>query len=376
MNSTRKAIISLFVFILTLNFSYASAEVEYDNFDLKTYDFGAPTIDDLSGVNKNNLPSKTDILAMIDLQTIPKSQGKRGTCTMFSSIGILEHLMIKKGYFGKDEIDLSEEYMEYIIMKDKTTEGSSTSKNMKAILESGFVFEETWPYIGLKWLTLDDHPLARPRCGHFDLPGLEDFLASCLWGHRDPTLYDMSVADLLVKDKDFFVIRNEANKNRDKYQGRLFKYRNSYKLKYTSSVKKLLSKGQSVIMGLKLYYGSWNSSKTTTLEIQERDKEKFFQGIVTYPEVGTRDRRISGEKGGGHSVVLVGYDDDKVVTSRMQMEDGSWKEFTYKGVYYFKNSWGVKGFGKNNDIEGKNLPGYGMITQKYAHEFGRFFQVN
>ncbi len=375
-------------FFLVLAFSFFNTQAQYlldqgedidhDNYDLINYSFGSKTIDDLKDIKdpqaKKGLPIKTDVLSMIKLHTIPKSQGRRGTCTMFSSVGILEHLLIKNEFYNSEEIDLSEEYMEYIIMKDKITEGSSTSKNMKAILEYGFVHEDTWPYVGFKWLSLDDFPIARATCGH--LEGFDDLLASCLWGHRDPRLFNMTISELRNFDPEFIPIRHEGYSHAKKYAKSLYRHRNSYKLKYTSSVKKLLAKGQSVIMGTKLYYASWNSSKTATLEIQERDKEKFYQGIVTYPEPGSRDRLISGEKGGGHSIIIVGYDDEKIVHSRMMMEDGTWKEFSYKGVYYFKNSWGTKGFGKNNDIEGHNYPGYGMITQKYAHEFGRFFQVN
>ena len=55
------------------------------------------------------------------------------------------------------------------------------------------------------------------------------------------------------------------------------------------------------------------------------------------------------------------------------MEDGTWKEFSYRGVYYFKNSWGLRVSGRDFKLQGKNFPGYGMITQKYAHELGTFY---
>lgn len=333
----------------------------------------SPPINDLIGQEKS-YPIRSDIEELISLQTPVKSQGRRGTCTMFTTIGVLEHVLIRKGYYSVSEIDLSEEYMEYIIMKDKQSEGSSTSRNFKAVYKYGFVTEKTWPYVGQKWLDVDDFTISRQTCGH--LVSKPVLLKSCLLGHRDPRLLAMNKRELRNFDPEFISIKTEAYDLRDRYLPELFKKRKSHKLKYVSSVKKLLLDGQAVIMGTKLYYGSWNSSKTTKLDIQERDKEKFYQGIVTYPEKGSRDRRISGEKGGGHSIIIVGYDDSKVVHSRMQMEDGSWKNFTYKGVYYFKNSWGTRGFGKKFELNGKSYKGYGMITQKYAHEFGSFFQVN
>jgi hypothetical protein len=57
------------------------------------------------------------------------------------------------------------------------------------------------------------------------------------------------------------------------------------------------------------------------------------------------------------------------------MDDGTTKSFTYRGVYYFKNSWGTDKFGVQFSLNGKVYPGYGMITQKYAHDFGQFFQM-
>jgi hypothetical protein len=292
---------------------------------------------------------------------------------MFTAMGIIEHLLIKRGDYDAQDIDLSEEWMEYIIMKDKQSEGSSTSRNMKAILKYGVVSEQTWPYIGKKWLDLIEYPLSRQRCGHLEESPL--LLQSCLLGHRDPTLLSLSDEDLEDKDPEFVTIKEEALHLKKTMLAGLFPYKKSYKLKSYAKVKDMLASGESLIMGMKLYYGSWNSKKTVTHEIQERDKKKWYSGIVTYPEPGSRDRRISFEKGGGHSVILVGYDDEVEVKSRMQMEDGSWKEYTYKGVYYFKNSWGVRGFGKRFKLDGVTYPGYGMITQKYAHEMGKFFRI-
>ncbi|OIQ20380.1 MAG: hypothetical protein BM556_00100 [Bacteriovorax sp. MedPE-SWde] len=318
-------------------------------------------------------PLSSNTHELIKLQSSVKSQKSRGTCTMFSAIGLVEHLLIKKGAYLPEDIDLSEEWMEYIIMKDKQSEGSSTSRNFKAIKKYGVVHEQTWPYIGRKWVDLIEYPLSRERCSHLEDQAL--LLQSCLLGHRDPTLLRISTDAVEKIDPAFIAIRDEAMKLKESITNGLFKRKKSYKLKNHNTVKDLLSSGESLIMGTKLYYGSWNSKKTITHEIQERDKKKWYKGIVSYPEPGSRDRRISFEKGGGHSLILVGYDDEVVVNSRMQMEDGSWKKFSYKGVYYFKNSWGVRGFGKRFKLDGISYPGYGMITQKYAHEMGSFFRI-
>jgi C1A family cysteine protease len=328
----------------------------------------------LNDLDKSNFPTSTDLVTQIELQAPVRSQGKRGVCTMFTTVGMIEHLLIKNGLANKNEVDLSEEWMEYVMMTRKTTEGSNTSRNFREVLKHGIVKEKTWPYIGMKWLSLEENPESKQWCEHLiDSP---DKLASCLLGHRDPSLLRLKEKFLAQRDAEFLSIRNEARSFRDTILVKLFPYQKTYKLKSLSTVKEMLSEGKPLIMGLKLFYGAWNSKKTETFEIQKRNKDKWYQGIVTYPEIGTRDRRISGVEGGGHSLIIIGYDDEKIIKSKMLMEDGTWKEFSYKGVYYFKNSWGVKGSGKKFKYNGVNYPGYGMITQKYAHEFGNFYRWN
>jgi hypothetical protein len=326
-----------------------------------------PAINDLD--DKLGLPTKTDVHSLIALQTSVKSQKSRGTCTMFTTMGMIEHLFIKERNASKS-IDLSEEWMEYIIMTKKQTEGSSTSKNFKAALKNGFTTEKMWPYLGKRWRELTDSPLASETCSHLEGPKLQ----SCLLGHRDPDFLTMSDELLMQRDFEFYNIKSDALSNISVLNDLIVK-KKSYRLKKLSDVKRLLSEGTALIMGTKLYYGSWNHSKTDKLEIQKRDKSKWYKGIVAYPEPGSKDRRISFEQGGGHSLIIVGYDDEKVIESRMLMEDGTWKEFSYKGVYYFKNSWGVRGSGKRFVLDGVTYPGYGMITQKYAHEMGTFFHI-
>lgn len=314
-----------------------------------------------------NLPSKNDVEKVISYMTPVKSQKSRGTCTIFSTLGLFESLLVKKG-LATNEIDLSEEWLEYLAMTRQTDEGSTVNRNIKKMRFFGMIKESTWPYLGVKWPDLDAHPLARPRCGHLE----GDQQLACLWGHRDPTLLRGSDEYVLERDEEFFHMREEARQFMEDYDLRNFIVKQkSYNITHEEA-KKLLSKGTPVIAGLKLYYGSWNHSKTTKFEIQKREKKIWYNGIVGYPEPGSKDRRICDERGGGHSIILVGYDDNKKVTSKLLMDDGTWKTTTYKGVYYFKNSWGVRGFGRDFKLNGRKLPGYGMITQKYLNELGRF----
>ncbi len=316
------------------------------------------------------LPPRNDVDQVLSIMTPVKSQKNRGTCTIFSTTALLEALLIKNGQANK-EIDLSEEWLEYLAMTRQTDEGSTVNRNIKKLRFFGTVKETTWPYLGVKWPDLDAHPLARPRCGHL----IGDNLLACLWGHRDPTLLRGSDQEVLSKDEEFYHMREEARAFMETHDLR----KNITKLKSyeieKDRAKKILSEGTPVIAGLKLYYGSWNHSKTEKFDIQPRKKSLWYKGIVGFPLEGSRDRKVCDERGGGHSIVLVGYDDNIEVKTRLLMENGKWKEVTQKGVYYFKNSWGVKGFGRDFELNGQKLPGYGMITQKYLDELGRFYHL-
>ena len=130
-----------------------------------------------------------------------------------------------------------------------------------------------------------------------------------------------------------------------------------------------------LILEAEFFYGAWNHRKADSLGI-ERDLNNWNQGIIGYPEEGSMDRKVSPNSPAGHSVLVVGYDDDAVVSTRVKMEDGSYKTFQYKGVYYFKNSWGPANFAATAKIAGVAAAGYGTITQKYAHEYGSFFKFS
>lgn len=329
------------------------------------------------------VPARNDVEQVISFMSSVKSQKSRGTCTIFSTIGLLEALFKKHKNL---DLDFSEEYLQYTVMTRQLDEGSTVNRNVKKLLFFGLAFEESWPYVGEKWKEWRDNALAVERCGHLEgderpLPPLksEDYpqniLGSCLLGHRDPYLLRESDDYVRKIDPDFLPIREEAYLNKENLFQNFIKKKSSYLFEDKTKVKELLSEGTPLIMGLKLFYGAWNHSKTDRFEIQEREKSLWYKGIVGHPIEGSIDRRISGERGGGHSVVLVGYDDEVEVESRMKMEDGSWKTTIHKGVYYFKNSWGVRGSGRDFTLNGVSYPGYGMITQDYAHEFGKFYHI-
>lgn len=314
---------------------------------------------------------KSNTLALVEKQSPVRSQGSRGTCSIFSATAMLESMLVLKKDFSTS-VDLSEEWLEYLAMQGRDDDGSYSSKNFSLIKRYGMPTEVTYPYIGQTWEELIEGTLSEERCGHLEDPEL----TSCLLGHRDHAL--LSVSDTKLTDPtskyfdpEFQAARSEAAEFRKDYLGNVS---SNYYVYYTRQIKKLLRQGTPLTMGITFYYGAWNHRKATEFEIG-RDPSNWSKGIVGYPEEGSMDYIVSPENPAGHSVLIVGYDDDKVVETKVKMEDGKFKTFKYKGVYYFKNSWGTGSFGTETKIDGDTLPGYGIITQKYAHEYGSFYQL-
>lgn len=313
-------------------------------------------------------PATSNILDVIAQQSSVRSQGARGTCSIFSATALLEGLLIKE--FKVDQsVNLSEEWLQYITHINNTNTGSSSSSNFTAFSRYGTVSEETWPYVGQEWTELQFSTLSQQRCGH--LMGL--FQTLCLVAHKDTSLLNMAAPLLASLDMEFFNMRNEATAFKAEY----LKSLNPTAVNYLSSekqVKDLLSQNIPVTLDVDFYYGAWNHRKSTELGLT-RNMENWGLGIVGYPEVGSLDREVSLQEPAGHSIVLVGYDDNATVKITTQMANGTLATNTYKGVYYFKNSWGTESFGINAKYKGTAIPGYGMITQKYAHEFGGFYRM-
>ncbi len=319
----------------------------------------------------NNLRS-TDTLAAILKQSPVKSQGSRGTCSIFSATAYLEHHLAESADFDTS-VNLSEEWLEYLIMRQRGREGSSSGSNFNALLTYGTPLENTWPYLGETWESLDN-PLAEERCSAYQNDSYS--LDRCLLGHKSPWLLEKSDAELTdpsnsYYDPSFANVRSEASQLNQDY---LFPKTYDYRLNYVSQIKSELQNSDPVILDVDFYYGAWNHRKATELGIG-RDMSHWDEGIVSYPEIGSVDIKKSLESRAGHSVLLVGYDENKVVTKTILMQDGQYKTFTYRGVYYFKNSWGTDGFGASFTMGGQSFPGYGMITMDYAHNYGSFYRI-
>jgi hypothetical protein len=314
------------------------------------------------------LPRKTDTLATVANMTDVKSQGARGTCSIFSATAMLEGMLVINGQLSRDT-DLSEEWLEYVIQHDGYGSGSTSTANFRAFVENGSTDETAMPYVGETW-TDASYGMAKERCAN--VPNVD----RCLIAHRDPRLMKATDDQLSnprskLYDAEFLKARRSAIDFREQF---LTNVNGSTRVSSVEEAKELLSQGIPVTLDQSFYYGAWNHRKAEGLGIG-RDLKNWKAGIIGYPEPGSLDAEKSPDEPAGHSILIVGYDDDRVVTTRVRMADGTEQTFRYKGVYYFKNSWGTDNFGTETVIDGRINPGYGVMTQKYAHDYGSFYQL-
>ncbi len=331
-------------------------------------------------VRPDGLPTASDTVATIRTQSSVKNQARRGTCSIFSALAFVEYYLLKNGVTNPD---LSEEYLQYLTtIRHRGGSGSSTPANFQEIPTSGVAQESELGYIGETWDTTSYSSLSNVRCGA--LPAETPRMKMCLVGHRDPELLNQPDDVLLQQgpfyDPEFKLARDSARQFVTAYGSRIGRARYVFD---ETAIKTKLAQGIPVFLDIDVYYGAWNHSKADSLRTAPwpeglaigRDMVAWAAGEVGYPRKGSLDLSLSPTDRAGHSVLIVGYDDQRVITTKVTMADGSTPTFPYQGVYYFKNSWGTGNFGAQFKIGEEIFPGYGAITQQYAHEKGVFFEI-
>lgn len=275
------------------------------------------------------LPAKFDV---VDTQSPVRNQASRGVCSIFSTVGLMEHLYIKA---GQADPDFSEQYLQWSAKFEvgsfPNTGGSSGSSNLDAIVRYGIVVEEDWPYEGRGWNSSND-----PECD-----GEKSQPTRCYTNGAPPE-------EALAAGK-FKLPKRE------------------YVSSYTDSLKTYMFKNKrAVVSGMSFYYQSW-SHGGSKLEVNMDNKRA---GAVVFPS--DADQADSEERPAGHSILLVGWDDTKEFPrlaedgSPLTDEDGN--VIMDKGFFLFKNSWGTGGaWGSENEF-GK---GYGWLSYRYVQRWGR-----
>lgn len=291
---------------------------------------GAPSNDelpDLAKADQNFPPSYTELA---QLQSPVKSQGSRGVCSIFSTAAYMEHLYIAEGTIT--DLDVSEQYLQWSAKFEvgsfPNTSGSNANYNLQAISDYGIPREEAWPYETSQWSSSND-----AECTGDEMP------TKCYTNGEPP--------DSARSAEKFKLPRSRYISTRERdIKSHMFNQKTG------------------VVVGLTFFYQSWNHRRSTL----PRNTQYWDQGYVLYPN--SKDEEVSLEKRAGHSILLVGWDDNLEVPvmdeegNQVLNADGT--PITERGFFLFKNSWGTGSFGRLNP----NGDGFGWISYRYVNEYG------
>lgn len=240
--------------------------------------------DTMATTSTLKLDTLSDLPRVVDLKedmTPVKNQGDRGTCTFFSTMGILE-AAIKKDF--KVEVNLSEEYLNYVTKKAghyPKVEGSNVANNVYALaatgvlLEKDAVYQPSWFQKGMKCESFKATDRTAP---------LECFT------HSAP---QKEVLDQVISSKGFNFYALSPNTN--------------------DIITFLAKERRPLTLSVTVNFNGWPDS-----------------GDVYYNEALRTECLNTPSACGGHSVVLTGYDMDK-------------KVFFFKNSW--GHTWGKDGYG-------------------------------
>lgn len=207
-----------------------------------------------------NLPKVVDLSADM---TPSRNQSDRGTCTYFSTMGVVE-ATIKKDL--GIEVNLSEEYMNYtskLTGAFASGEGSNIMENIKAMYSGGLLLEDDWSYQA-SWFS-KGLPCSEYKSSDSAAPKI-------CFSHNAP---NMKALERRINAQN--IVFYTLNKNT------------------TEVIKFLATKKRPLTMSVNVNFKGWPNS-----------------GETTYSEE-LRNECLSSSKCGGHSVVLTGYDMNKKV---------------------------------------------------------------
>lgn len=291
---------------------------------------GAPDNRDLAAEGKADAVYPPEYSELVALQSPIRNQGHRGVCSIFSTVALMEHLYIKEGTYQNP--DFSEQYLQWAakfqVNAFPDTSGSNASSNLEAITDYGIVEESVWPYEKYQWGTSDD-----PECTGDEMP------TRCYTNGEPPAEAEAAEKFKLPSSRWVSTRPNDIK---------------AYMTEHEAAV----------IVGLTFFYQAWNHGGSS-LPIS---RDYSHEGYVLYPN--DADKEASLEHRAGHSILLVGWDDNLEVQRLDKdgepMVDDNGDPVMEKGFFIFKNSWGTGSFGRDNP----NGDGYGYISMKYVEEYG------
>lgn len=275
---------------------------------------------------------------LLQWQSPVRDQSRRGVCTIFTTVALMEHLYIKA---GMQNPDFSEQYLQWAVKSElgvlPNSEGSNIADNVEAIHQFGIVDESADPYNPTEWTAAND-PDCKP-----DGTETQQLPTKC-WTQGDPP---------------------DAAKTATKYFLPEGEYLN------TTDIKAHITQDHTAVgVGIDFFYQAWNHG-LSTLPI---NRDELKKGIVRYPN--PEDITESHKQRAGHGILIVGWDDDlelqKIDAKGNSVVDADGKPVMEKGFYIFKNSWGTDIFGVTNPYGA----GYGFISEKYVEDFGTAYTTS
>lgn len=282
-------------------------------------------------------PRAFDLLAD---QSPVRDQGARCTCSIFSTVALIESVYIHAG--ASPEIDLSEQYLNWSV-KTQLGEGTSamggnTAWSASAASLFGIPLESAWPYENEAWKA-DEHAECSPPFGADGMP------LACRTNGEAP-------ASSRVGAHYFASAGHPINSA-------------------TNAIKDHLATAHTgVLIAAEVYLQAW-SMLTSTLPLRD---DYRAAGYVVYPN--ERDHALGVASPAGHAVLIVGWDDElsvqRVDEDGELMVDGEGEPVVDTGFFLFKNSWGTGSLGSANSMR----PGYGWISYRYVAEYSRAFVFN
>lgn len=296
--------------------------------DLAAIFEGAPPNDSIPEDGKFDAvyPAQFDL---IDTQSPVRSQGRRGTCSIFATMALMEQLYNIEGSIPNP--DFSEQMLQWSTKIElgafPNTGGSSASRNLEAINRFGVVTETVLPYESSEWNESND-----AACTGDDRP------TRC-YTNGDPS------EDALAARRYHLP------------RGRWINCR-------PRSLKAYMSENEvGVIAGMDFFYQAWNHGGSQL----GTNSDHAANGWITYPSEA--DQTDSRERPAGHAIFLIGWDDDLQIPHLDEegepVVDENGDPVVEQGAYLFKNSWGTGRFGQNNPFGA----GYGWISQRYVEEY-------
>lgn len=294
----------------------------------------APSNDTLAEEGKadETLPARYDLLA---IQTPARNQGRRGTCTIFSTTALMESLYMREGTIANP--DFSEQFLQWStkteLRRFTDGEGSNNEANLQAIARFGTVLESDWAYESAAWGASND-----PMC-----VGEEEMRPTRCFTNGEPP------ASALMAQRYTLPAGRWMNSSADSIR--------SY----------MVNNQLPVVVSGTFFYQSW-SHGGSMLPVSQENKRR---GIVQYPSA--EDQTDSRMRPAGHGILLVGFDADmrvQRINGMGQPEVNAMGEPVYDtGFFMFKNSW-------NNTWATEQVPGttehpggFGWISFRYVREF-------